>query len=641
MLPVTPPKVKPVLSLLPEKPGVYQYFNAENQIIYVGKAKNLKRRVNSYFNKDQEGKVLALVRKIDHLEYIVVDTEADALLLENNLIKLHKPRYNVMLKDDKTYPWLCISNEEFPRLFYTRRYVQDGSSYFGPYPSVRTMHTLLELIHDIYPLRTCRHRLDQKTLDSKKIRLCLEYQMKRCAGPCQGLQSREEYQVQIAQIKSLIKGHIKPVLQQLHEQMLEAAAQLDFKKAQSLKVKYELLQNYQSKSTVVNASLADLDVMGAFEETDNIYFNYLRVVDGRVVQSHTLEVKKKLDESPADLIGQALLEFRERFKSDAKEAVLPLEPDFVPEGLKCTVPQAGEKKKLLELSQQNIQYFILEKSKRMDLVDPDRRSKEMLHQLQKALGMDRLPVHIECFDNSNFEGAYPVGAMTVSKNGKLSKKDYRHFNIRTVSGPNDYATMEEVFSRHYGRLLAENQPLPQLVIVDGGKGQLSSAYKVLKELGLEKRIFLIGIAERLEELYKVGDPHPLILDKRSEALKHIILLRDEVHRFGITHYRKRHLKGLVKTELTDIKGIGKETALLLLQNFHSVKKTGEASLEDLQKVVGKAKAGIVYRHFHPGEEAEGANGKPSGSPEDESNEDWLKKNKEKGSSLPDQGKEMP
>ena len=318
-----------------------------------------------------------------------------------------------------------------------------------------------------------------------------------------------------------------------------------------------------------------------------------------------------------------------------------MEPDFVPEGLKCTVPQAGEKKKLLELSQQNIQYFILEKSKRMDLVDPDRRSKEMLHQLQKALGMDRLPVHIECFDNSNFEGAYPVGAMTVSKNGKLSKKDYRHFNIRTVSGPNDYATMEEVFSRHYGRLLAENQPLPQLVIVDGGKGQLSSAYKVLKELGLEKRIFLIGIAERLEELYKVGDPHPLILDKRSEALKHIILLRDEVHRFGITHYRKRHLKGLVKTELTDIKGIGKETALLLLQNFHSAKKTGEASLEDLQKVVGKAKAGIVYRHFHPGEEAEGANGKPSGSPEDESNEDWLKKNKEKGSSLPDQGKEMP
>ena len=641
MIPVTPPKVKPVLSILPEKPGVYQYFNAENQIIYVGKAKNLKRRVNSYFNKDHEGKVLALVRKIDHMEYIVVKTEADALLLENNLIKQYKPRYNVLLKDDKTYPWLCISHEEYPRLFYTRRYIQDGSSYFGPYPSVRTMHALLELIHDICPLRTCRRRLDQKTLDSKKIRLCLEYQMKRCAGPCQGLQSREEYQVQIAQIKSLIKGHIKPVLQQLHEQMLEAAAQLDFKKAQSLKVKYELLQNYQSKSTVVNASLADLDVMGAFEETDNIYFNYLRVVDGRVVQSHTLEVKKKLDESPADLIGQALLEFRERFKSDAKEAVLPLEPDFVPEGLKCTVPQAGEKKKLLELSQQNIQYFILEKSKRMDLVDPDRRSKEMLHQLQKALGMDRLPVHIECFDNSNFEGAYPVGAMTVSKNGKLSKKDYRHFNIRTVSGPNDYATMEEVFSRHYGRLLAENQPLPQLVIVDGGKGQLSSAYKVLKELGLEKRIFLIGIAERLEELYKVGDPHPLILDKRSEALKHIILLRDEVHRFGITHYRKRHLKGLVKTELTDIKGIGKETALLLLQNFHSAKKTGEASLEDLQKVVGKAKAGIVYRHFHPGEEAEGANGKPSGSPEDESNEDWLKKNKEKGSSLPDQGKEMP
>lgn len=599
MIPVTPPKVKPVLSILPEKPGVYQYFNAENQIIYVGKAKNLKRRVNSYFNKDHEGKVLALVRKIDHMEYIVVKTEADALLLENNLIKQYKPRYNVLLKDDKTYPWLCISHEEYPRLFYTRRYIQDGSSYFGPYPSVRTMHALLELIHDIYPLRTCKHKLDEKTIESGKIRLCLEYQMKRCAGPCQGLQSKEEYNRQIAQIKDLIKGHIRPVLQSLHQQMMDAADQLQFKKAQQLKEKYELLQNYQSKSTVVNASLADLDVLGTFEDIDSIYFNYLRVVDGRVVQAHTIEVKKKLDECPADLLEQAIYEFRERFKSEATEIILPIEPDFALEGLKYTVPQAGEKKKLLELSEQNIKYFILEKSKRMDLIDPDRRSKDMLLQLQKALGMDRLPVHIECFDNSNFEGSYPVGAMTVSKNGKLSKKDYRHFNIRTVVGPNDFATMEEVFRRHYGRLLDEGQSLPQLVIVDGGKGQLSSAYKVLKELGIENRIFLIGLAERLEEIYKIGDPHPLVLDKRSEALKHIILLRDEVHRFGITHYRKRHLKGLVRTELTDIKGIGEETAMLLLQNFKSTKRIKEAPIEAIEKVTGKAKAKLVFNYFHP------------------------------------------
>lgn len=598
MMPTTPTKVRALLPILPEKPGVYQYFNSDNQIIYVGKAKNLKRRVNSYFNKNQEGKVLALVRKIDHLEYIVVQTEADALLLENNLIKQYKPRYNVLLKDDKTYPWICISREEYPRLFHTRRYVQDGSLYFGPYPSVRTMHALLDLIHDIYPIRTCKHKLDNKTVESGKIRLCLEYQMKRCAGPCQGLQSKDEYNKQIGQIKDLIKGHIRPVLQSLYQQMMEASEHLQFKKAQQLKEKYELLQNYQSKSTVVNATLADLDVLGTLEDTDSIYFNYLRVVDGRVVQAHTIEVKKKLDESPADLLEQAICEFRERFKSDAKEIILPSEPKFALEGLDYTVPQAGEKKKLLELSEQNIKYFILEKSKRSELADPERHNKEMLVQLQKALGMDRLPIHIECFDNSNFEGSYPVGAMTVSKNGKLSKKDYRHFNIRTVVGPNDFATMEEVFRRHYGRLLDEGQPLPQLVIVDGGKGQLSSAYKVLKELGLEKRIFLIGLAERLEEVYKIGDPHPLILDKRSEALKHIILLRDEVHRFGIAHYRKRHLKGLVRTELTDIKGIGEETAMLLLQNFKSTKRIKEASLEEIGKVTGKAKARLVFNYFH-------------------------------------------
>lgn len=594
-----PEKIKDILPILPEKPGVYQYFNPEGQIIYVGKAKNLKRRVNSYFNKDQEGKVRAMIRHIDRMEYIVVDTESDALLLENNLIKRLKPRYNILLKDDKTYPWLCISQEEFPRLYATRRHVPDGSLYFGPYPSVRTLHTLLELIHDLYPLRSCRYKLDGNTIASKKIRLCLEYQMKRCAGPCQGLQSKDEYIQEINQIKSLIKGHIRPVIQNLENRMMEKASNLQFKEAQILKEKIQLLRNYQSKSTVVSLSISDLDVLSFLEEGPLLYFNYLRVIDGRVVQSHTLEVRKKLDEEPADLIEQVLFEFRDRFKSEARDILLPVAPKFSLGRLRYSVPLNGDKKKLLDLSTQNIRYHILEKNRRMDLVDPERRSKEMLQQLQKTLGMEHLPVHIECFDNSNFEGDYPVGAMTVSRNGNLSKKDYRHFNIRTVTGPNDYATMEEVFGRHFGRMVEENRELPQLVIVDGGKGQLSSAYKVLSELGIEKKVFLIGIAERLEEIYKVGDPHPLLIDKKSDVLRHIQLLRDEAHRFGITHYRKRHLKGLVRTELTRIRGIGQETALLLLKEFKSVKRIRDVPLEELEKVAGRSKAKTVFLYFHP------------------------------------------
>ncbi|MDE6630227.1 MAG: excinuclease ABC subunit UvrC [Bacteroidales bacterium] len=594
-----PEKLKQILPILPEKPGVYQYFDKEGTIIYVGKAKNLKRRVNSYFNKEQDGKVRAMIAHIDHMEYIVVNTEADALLLENNLIKRLQPHYNIMLKDSKTYPWLCLSNEPFPRIFPTRRPVQDGSAYFGPYPVVRTLHTLLELIHELYPLRSCAHRLDKQTVASGKVRLCLEYQMKRCAGPCQGLQTEQEYAEQISEIKTLLRGHIKPILQSLTRQMHEAAERLEFRKAQALKEKIALLQHYQSKSTIVNnLSTADLDVLSFLEEDKSLYFNYLRVVDGRVVQSHTVEVKKKLDENPEDIVSQVLFEFRDQFKSEADEVILPVEPDFSLAPLKCTVPLSGGKKKLLELSLQNIRYFILEKNRRQDLADPERRSKELMVQIQKALGMKKLPVHIECFDNSNFEGDYPVGAMTVSRNGKLSKKDYRHFNIRTVNGPDDYATMEEVFRRHYGRLVEEGAELPPLVVVDGGKGQLSSAYGVLKELGIEKEIFLIGIAERLEEIYKVGDPHPLALDKKSEVLKHIQLLRDEAHRFGITHYRKRHLKGLVSTELTQIKGIGKENALRLLQEFKSVKRIKELPLSELERVIGKAKASSVYAYFH-------------------------------------------
>ncbi|MEG1498988.1 MAG: excinuclease ABC subunit UvrC [Bacteroidales bacterium] len=589
--------LKETLKLLPEKPGVYQYFDVQNERIYVGKAKNLKRRVNSYFNKEQSGKVLALVRKIHHLEYIVVNTETDALLLENNLIKEYRPHYNILLKDDKTYPWLCITKENFPRIFSTRRYIPNGSLYFGPYPCVRTMNILLDLIHDLYPLRNCPYTLSQEIVAKKKIKLCLQYQMKRCLGPCQGLQTEENYSTQIAQITAIIKGHIQAVLQDLNKKMLFYAENLEFRKAQAIKEKIELLQVYQSKSTVVSDKLTDLDVFSVLDQENNIYFNYMRVLDGRVVQAHTIDVKKKLEETPQELLSTAITEFRHRFQSDAPEIILPFLPDFQFPNLKYTIPVLGDKKKLLDLSQKNISYFLLEKSKRLDLTDPDRHSKQMLLNLQKVLGLKKLPVHIECFDNSNMQGDYPVAAMSVSKDGKLSKRDYRHFLIRTVTGPNDYASMEEVITRRYQRLQNENQPLPQLVIVDGGKGQLSCAYKSLKALHLENDIFLLGIAENLEELYRIGDPYPLSLDKKSDVLKHIQLLRDEVHRFGITHYRKRHLKGVIKTELTEIKGIGKKTALELLQHFHSVKQLRSASLLDIESVIGPAKALLVYQYF--------------------------------------------
>lgn len=595
---VTPPAdIKTTLSLLPDSPGVYQYFSDDGELIYVGKAKNLKRRVNSYFNKEQTGKVLALVRRVAKLEYIVVNTEFDALLLENNLIKEHQPHYNIMLKDDKTYPWLCLTNEPYPRLFPTRRYLPGQGTYFGPYASVRMMHTMLDLIHDMFPLRTCRHRLSDNVVAAGKVKLCLQYQMKRCAGPCQGLQSHAAYDEQIDQIKNLLRGHIKPLLLSLKEKMLDAAQRQDFKAAQQYKEKWQLLEQYQSRSAVVSDKLSDADVLQVKEKDDYLYFNYMRIVDGLMVQAHTIEIRKKLDETPQDLWQGVLVDFRRRYASTATEIFLPFEPEWEMPDLKITVPKGGDGKKLLELAARNIDYFILEKSRRLDLVDPDRHRKRLLAEMQQTLGMSEPPAHIECFDNSNMLGEYPVSAMTVSKDGKLSKRDYRHFLVRTVEGPDDYATMEEVIERRYSRLLRENQPLPQLLIVDGGKGQLSSAYKVLCRLGLERRIFLIGIAENLEEIYKVGDPYPLSLDKKSEVLKHIQLLRDEAHRFGITHYRKRHVKGVVKTELTEIKGIGTETAQTLLRRFKSVKQIRNATLADLTEAVGAAKAKLVFDYF--------------------------------------------
>jgi excinuclease ABC subunit C len=585
------------LKTLPEEAGVYRYYDENGVLLYVGKAKNLRKRVSSYFTKEQTGKVRVLVGKIARIETIVVNNEYDALLLENSLIKQYKPRYNILLKDDKTYPWLCLTGEHFPRIYPTRRKGDAKAVYFGPYASVRTMNVLLTLIHEIYPIRTCRFKLDPETVAARKIPLCLEYQMKRCRGVCQGLQSEEDYLSDIAQVKNLIKGHIKPLMALLREEMLALSAQREFIRAQSVKERIELLQNYQSRSLVASETLTNLDVVTFVLKDEIYYFNFLHIEDGRIVQASTTEVKPRMDETSSELLAAMTAEFRLRYESSAREIVTTEMPEIIPCGVTVTLPKAGEKKALLELSGRNILAYISEKSKRAALVDPERHGKRIVAEMGRALGMSVPPVHIECFDNSNFQGDYAVAAMTVSKNGKLSKKDYRHFNIKTVDGADDFATMEEVIHRRYKRLLDEGAELPQLVIVDGGKGQLSAAYKSVVALGLEKRITLIGIAKRLEEIYRVGDSVPLMLDKRSEVLKHIQLLRDEVHRFGITHYRKRHLKGLVRTSLTDIKGIGDETAALLLKHFGSVKRVREASLEQLEAVAGKSKAALVFEKF--------------------------------------------
>lgn len=586
------------LSILPSTPGVYQYLDEQEKIIYVGKAKNLKKRVNSYFNKEQSGKVQVLVSKIKSIRYIVVPTELDALLLENNLIKEIKPRYNILLKDDKSYPWICIKNEDFPRIITTRKVENDGSQYFGPYPSLRMMRALLEIIHTLFPFRNCKNNLTPTIIAKKKYRVCLQYHIKKCKAPCIGAQDQNEYQTQINQAILLLKGRISPLIKDLREKMMQFAAERNFKKAQEFKEKIINLENYQSKSCVINPHIGDVDVINLKVQDQVAYANYLKVIDGAIIQSYTFELKKQLDESDEELLELSLAHVKNTFKNLAKEILLPFETSIKTPEFNFHVPKIGDKKQLLELSERNIVFHILEKNKKQDLIDPDRHSKRILNQLQKDLGMTKSPMHIECFDNSNFHGDYAVAAMTVFKNAKASKKDYRHYNIKTVSGPNDYASMEEVIYRRYKRALDENQDLPQLIVVDGGKGQLSSAYKSLQKLNLQSQVFLIGIAEKLEEIYKVGDPYPLLLDKKSESLKIIQQIRDEAHRFGITHYRKKHEKGLIKTELTEIQGIGLETALKLLQTFHSVKKISTLPLEDLENCIGRSKAELVYTYYN-------------------------------------------
>lgn len=591
-----------IIRTMPDDPGVYQYFDVEGKIIYVGKAKNLKKRVSSYFNKDQSenGKTQVLVKKISDIKYIIVDTEIDALLLENNLIKKYQPRYNVLLKDDKTYPWICIKNEPYPRVFSTRYLVKDNSTYFGPYASVKVMNMVLDLVKQLYKLRNCNLNLSPENIKAKKFKVCLEYHIGNCKAPCVGLETEDEYNETIANIKEIVKGNINTVARHLKGLLQEHVEKLEFEKANIIKEKIDLLDKFQSKSTVVSPTITNVDVFSIVTDEKNGYVNFLKVVNGSIIQGHTIELKKKLDESDEELLTLSIAELRERFHSDAKEIIVPFKIETEFPGVEFIIPQRGDKKHLLELSERNVEYYRREKIKHESLVDPERHTKRILEQMKKDLHLKEEPRHIECFDNSNFQGAYPVAAMTVFKDAKPSKKDYRHFNIKTVEGPDDFASMEEIIYRRYKRVLEENQSMPQLIVIDGGKGQLSAALESLDKLGLRGKVAIIGIAKKLEEIYFPGDSIPLYLDKRSETLKIIQQIRDEAHRFGITHHRSKRDKGTLKTELTEIKGISTSTAQKLLTHFKSVKKITEANEMELVEVIGKSKAKIVS-DFYAGE----------------------------------------
>ncbi|MBS7564322.1 excinuclease ABC subunit UvrC [Mucilaginibacter sp. Bleaf8] len=587
------------LKKIPHKPGVYQYWDENNELIYIGKAKDLRNRVSSYFVKDHQvsSKTRVLVSKIRNITFTIVDTEVDAWLLENSLIKKHKPRYNVLLKDDKTYPWIIIKNERFPRIFWTRNIVRDGSKYLGPYPSVSMMHTILGVIKETYALRTCNLALTPQNINAGKFKVCLEYQLGNCKGPCQNYQTEDDYNRSISEIQDILNGKIGNVIRNLKTDMEGAALNLDFELAHRLKRKYDLLENYQSKSTVVSSSITDVDVFSIASEEKYAFVNFLKVMNGTIIQTQTIELKKKLDETDAELLSLAISEFRSRYSSKSKEIIVPFEIELDDDNIKFTVPKLGEKKKLLDLSQKNVQFFKREKIDQYEKLNPEVRSERLLTQMMKDLRMNQLPRHIECFDNSNFQGKYPVSAIVVFRDGKPFKKDYRFFNVKTVEGPNDFATMEEAVFRRYRRLLDENTPLPQLIIIDGGKGQLGAALKSLKLLGIEKQMTVIGIAKRLEELYYPGDQYPLYLDKKSETLKIIQQLRDEAHRFGITAHRKKRDKGTLATELELVPGIGRLSAEKLLKHFKSVKKIREASLEELQEVVNLKQAQAVSNYF--------------------------------------------
>ncbi|MFM9008334.1 MAG: excinuclease ABC subunit UvrC [Bacteroidota bacterium] len=590
--------LRQLIERLPDTPGVYQFFNEEAQILYIGKAKNLKRRVSSYFNKNHDNnRITMLVRQICDIRTVLVETEYDALLLENNLIKKYQPRYNVNLKDDKTYPWIVIRKEHYPRVHYTRRHIRDGSSYFGPYASPVMISTVLELINGLYKLRTCTLALTPDNIAKKKFRVCLEYHVGNCLGPCEGRQTEEEYDLSIAGIRDILKGNINTVIRHVEERMNAHASTYAYEEAQRCKEMLDQLQRYKGRSVIVHPTIHNVDVFSFVQEGQAAFVNFVHVVNGAIIHSFTIELRKKLDESPEELLGMAIAELRQRYNSSAPELIVPFVPELEVPGATFTVPRIGDKKKLLDLSEKNVRYFMKEKLDQADKLNPEHRVERLLERMKTDLRLTELPYHIECFDNSNFQGDHAVSAMSVFRNGRPSKREYRHFNIKTVQGPDDFASMEEVIYRRYKRVLDEHQPLPQLIVIDGGKGQLSAALISLDKLGLRGKVGIIGIAKRLEEIYYPGDSLPLYLDKKGETLKIIQHLRDEVHRFGITHHRKRRSKALVKTELSDIKGIGEATASELLRHFRSVKRIREASLEDLSAIVGQAKARIVHAYF--------------------------------------------
>ncbi len=596
-------KINNILKTLPNKPGVYQHLDAEGKVLYVGKAINLKKRVSSYFKKNVDsGKTAILVRKIESVRVIVTETEIDALLLENNLIKEYQPRYNILLKDDKTYPWICIKKERFPRIFSLRNLPKDNSEYYGPYASVRVMRTVLELIRQLYPLRNCNYLLSEENVENKKYKVCLEYHLKNCLGPCDGLQTEEDYNQNVTAARNIIKGNIAGVKRLLKEQMHKHAAELQYEEAHQLKEKIEMLERYQSRSTVVSHHITNIDVFSVFSDAAFGYVNYLKIIEGAVVQSHTLEIKKKLDETNAELLEKAILYFRDLHKSVSKNIIISESVKLKLPEVKFLVPQRGEKKGLIDLSMKNGRYYRLERLKNVQIIDPERHANRIMEQMKKDLRMPVEPRHIECFDNSNIQGTHPVAACVVFKNGKPSKKEYRHFDIKTVVGPDDFASMEEVIYRRYKRLLDEKADLPQLIVVDGGKGQLSSALKSLDVLGLRGKISIIGIAKRLEEIYFPEDPIPLYLDKRSESLKVIQQARNEAHRFGITHHRKKRSKSGIKSELESINGIGPSTIKLLLKKLKSAKAVKAADLKTLEEIAGKAKAKVIVKHFSKAEE---------------------------------------
>jgi excinuclease ABC subunit C len=591
------PSLELQIQTLPDNPGVYQYYDKDGKILYVGKAKNLKKRVASYFNKVHDtAKTNVLVKKIVAIKHIVVSSEADALLLENNLIKTLQPRYNVLLRDDKTYPWICIKKEPFSRIFPTRRMVKDGSEYFGPYTNFKTVNTLLDLIKELYPLRNCNYDLTKSNIESGKFKVCLEYHIGNCKGPCEGYESLENYQKQVDAIREILKGNFKESLKDFKKLMQNLATDMQFEEAQKIKEKIAILENYQSRSTILNPKISNIDVFSIVSDEMMAYVNFLQVAHGAIIRSHTLELKKKLDESDEELLQLAVVELRERFKLLSREIILPFALDLG-ENVKVTVPQLGDKKQILELSERNAKYYRMDQLKQIQIVDPERHTNRIMAQMQKDLRLSVEPRHIECFDNSNIQGTNPVAACVVFKDGKPSKKDYRHFNIKTVEGPNDFASMEEVVYRRYKRMLDENQPLPQLIIIDGGKGQLSSALKSIDDLGLRGKIAIIGIAKRLEELFYPGDSVPLYLDKKSETLKIIQQLRNEAHRFGITFHRDKRSKVALNSSVESIPGIGEKTMLALIKHFKSVKRLKLASEKEISDVIGASKAKKISEFY--------------------------------------------